>query len=205
MGLRGSYTFFAPIYDPLVGPATRHLRRTSLNHLEREELSGEILISGIGSGLDIPHLPQGPRYSGCDLTPAMLERARQRARQHGLQIDLEVADAMALPYPDRRFDAVIMHLILAIVPQPHRALAEAARVAHPGGRILILDKFLKPGQRAPLRRAISPLLSRLATRTDVVFEQVLDKAQDQGAELSVISDRPVLGNGWFRHILLRCH
>jgi ubiquinone/menaquinone biosynthesis C-methylase UbiE len=93
----------------------------------------------------------------------------------------------------------VLHLILAVTPHPERVLAEAARVLRRGGRVLILDKFLRPDQKAPLRRLVSPLLGVLATRTDVVFESVL--AQVSGLE--VASDRPALAGGWFRHIELR--
>ena len=94
---------------------------------------------------------------------------------------------------------VLLHLILAVTPHPEQVLAEAARVLRRGGRILILDKFLRPGQNAPLRRLISPLLGLLATRTNVVFEAVL--AQVPGLE--VVSDLPALAGGWFRQIVLR--
>ncbi len=57
-------------------------------------------------------------------------------------------------------------------------------------------KFLRPGQRAPLRRLLSPLLGRIATRTEVAFEQVLAAAPS----LHVVSDIALSG-GWFRRIL----
>jgi len=94
---------------------------------------------------------------------------------------------------------VVLHLFLAVTPHPERVLAEAARVLRRGGRVLIFDKFLRPGQKARLRRLISPVLGVLATRTDVVFEEAL--AQARGLE--VVSDQPALASGWFRHIELR--
>jgi ubiquinone/menaquinone biosynthesis C-methylase UbiE len=144
-------------------------------------------------------LPRGPHYTGIDLTPAMLARARRKAKALRLDIRLDVGDARDLPYPDTGFDAVVLHLILAVTPHPERVLAEAARVLRRGGRVLILDKFLRPGQKAPLRRLVSPLLGLLATRTDVVFEEAL--AQTRGLEL--VSDQPALAGGWFRQIELR--
>ena len=198
MTLRYSYTLFAPVYDAFVAPFTSGARRRSLASL-REGAPGEVLLVGIGSGLDVPLLPRGPRYTGLDLTPAMLARARRKAVATGLDIRLDIGDARQLPYGAAAFDVVVLHLILAVTPHPERVLAEAARVLRSGGRILILDKFLRPGQQAPLRRSISPLLGILATRTDVVFEQVL--AQAPGLE--VASDRPALAGGWFRHIELR--
>lgn len=196
MSLRHSYTLFAPFYDLMVGAATRPARAASL-HALGDATGQTILIDGIGTGLDIPLLPAGAEYIGLDYTPAMLRRAHRECI--GKHVALHAGDAMALPYADDTFDAVIMHLILAVVPKPQKALAEAARVLKPGGRILILDKFLYPGQAAPLRRLISPLLGQLATRTDVVFEELLAGCP----QLAVVSDTPAMAQGWFRCILLR--
>ena len=91
---------------------------------------------------------------------------------------------------------MVLHLIVAVVPEPQRCLAEAARVLKPGGRILLFDKFLRRGQSAWLRRSLSPLVGRMATRLDVVFEDVLEAVPG----LHVISDRRVLVRGWFRLI-----
>lgn len=192
--LQRSYTLFAPLYDFFVEPTFRAARQRSLAQLG--EVNGlNILVCGIGTGLDIPYLPQGARYTGIDLTRAMLERARRRITTQELR--LHQGDVMQLPYPAECFEVVIMHLILAIVPYPQRALDEATRVLVPGGRLLILDKFLKPHQYAPVRRLLSPLLGPIATRTDVVFEDL------NHPTLTLISNTPALAGGWLRHILLR--
>ena len=196
--LRYTYTAFAPIYDALVAPFTVGMRQRSLATLG-DGPHDEVLLVGIGSGLDMPLLPSGPRYTGLDLTPAMLARARRKALRLGLNIRLDEGDARALPYPAAAFDVVVLHLILAVTPHPERVLVEAARVLRASGRVLVLDKFLRPGQRAPIRRLISPLLGLLATRTDVVLEQVLAQA----LELEMVSDQPALASGWFRRIVLR--
>lgn len=62
----------------------------------------------------------------------------------------------------------------------------------------MLDKFLRPGERAPLRRALNALSRHVATRLDVVFEDALAAAP----LLAVESDLPVLAGGWFRSIAL---
>ncbi len=196
--LRYSYTLLAPVYDAFVAPFTARARRDSLRRLW-EGPHAEVLLVGIGSGLDLPLLRQGPHYTGIDLTPAMLARARRKAAALNLDIQLDEGDARRLPYGDAVFDTVVLHLILAVTPHPERVLAETARVLRRGGRALILDKFLRPGRKAPLRRLVSPLLGLLATRTDVVFEETLT----QVSGLEVVSDRPALASGWFRHIELR--
>ncbi|MER2556526.1 MAG: class I SAM-dependent methyltransferase [Candidatus Competibacter denitrificans] len=198
MSLRHSYTVLAPVYDTFVAPFTLAARQNNLALLPKVA-STEVLLVGIGSGLDIPLLPRGPRYTGIDLTPAMLERARRKATAEKLDIQLDIGDARALPYPATAFDAVVLHLILAVAPCPERVLAESARVLRPGGQMLVFDKFLRPGQSAPLRRLISPLVGLLATHTDVVFEQLLAQTRS----LEVVSDTPTLARGWFRRIVLR--
>lgn len=196
MGLRRAYTLWAPGYDAIVAGATARARQASLAELG--DVAGQhILIDGVGTGLDYPWLPAGADYVGVDLTWAMLRKAA--LRPDGGRVRLVQGDAMQLPFANAVFDQVIMHLILAVVPEPSRALSEAARVLKPGGQILIFDKFLKPDQQALMRRLISPLLGRLATRTDVVFEDVLRLVSD----LRLIMDAPVLAGGWFRCIRLR--
>lgn len=196
MSLRQTYTLWAAGYDALVARATAQARQKSLAGLG--EIAGQrILIDGVGTGLDYPWLPAGADYLGVDLTWAMLKKAADRP--DGGSVRLVQGDAMQLPLADAAFDQIIMHLILAVVPEPARALAEAARVLKPNGQILIFDKFLKPGQKAPLRRLISPLLGRLATRTDVVFEDALRDVPG----LQVMADVPALAGGWFRLIRLR--
>lgn len=196
MSLRRTYALWAAGYDAIVARATAQARQQSLTGLG--DVAGQhILIDGVGTGLDYPWLPAGADYLGVDLTWAMLKKAADRP--DGGPVALVQGDAMQLPIADAVFDQIVMHLILAVVPDPARALAEAARVLKPGGQILIFDKFLKPGQKAPLRRLISPLLGRLATRTDVVFEDVLRDV----SSLQLVSDVPALAGGWFRLIRLR--
>jgi len=127
----------------------------------------------------------------------MLRRARHRITPR-TDIHLHGADVMRMPYADETFDKIVLHLILAVVPQPLRVLQESARVLKPGGRIWILDKFLRPGQLAPLRRSMNIVIRHVATRTDVVFEELLQDVHD----LQRISDEPALAGGWFRRIIL---
>ncbi|HET19808.1 MAG TPA: class I SAM-dependent methyltransferase [Chromatiales bacterium] len=197
--LRRAYTVWAPIYDALIdSAATRRVRRRNIDLL-RDWSGKKVLIDGVGSGLDLPFLPHDADYTGIDITPAMLRHARRRAQRCGCPIRLMTGNAMSLPFDDEEFDRVVMHLILAVVPDPARALCEAARVLKLGGEILILDKFLRPGQRAPLRRTLNVITRRLATRTDVVLEDTL--AQCPG--LTLEHDAPAFLRGWFRHIILR--
>lgn len=194
--LRLSYTLFAPVYDILIEAPMRESRKASLAALPAEAPK-RVLISGVGTGLDLPHLPALHGYTALDFNPAMLAHARPRGEK--LDVAFVLGDSMALPFADASFDHVVLHLIVAVVPEPRRCLAEAARVLRPGGTVLLFDKFLREGQRAPLRRLVNIMSSRFVTRTDVVLEEVLRAAP----ELRIVSDAPALGGNWFRRIVLR--
>lgn len=156
--------------------------------------AGDVLVDGIGTGLDVPHLPPQHRYVGIDLTRAMLARVPPGPPR----VALVQGDAMRLPFRDGAFDHAVLHLIVAVVPSPADALREAARVVRGGGRLFVLDKFLRRGERALARRVLNPLSRRVATRLDVVFEDALAAAPG----LRIVSDQPALLGGWFRRIVL---
>lgn len=195
MSLKQSYTLIAPFYDAVIARATCSARARSLAALREE--SGRVLLAGVGTGLDLPHLPARHHYVGLDLTAAMLRLAL--ARTGHVDFAPVQGDAQRLPFADASFDCAVLHLILAVVPEPEACFAEISRVLKPGGQILIFDKFLRRGQSARLRRLINPLVRRVATRLDVVFEDLL--AATPG--LTLESDEPALASGWFRLIRLR--
>lgn len=193
--LRFSYSLIAPLYDAVIEGPMRKARQRSLRLLP--ETSGRVLLSGVGTGLDLPLLPAQHHYTALDFNAAMLRRAVARGK--ALDVDFVLGDSMNLPFADGVYDCVVLHLIVAVVPEPQACLSEAARVLRPGGLILLFDKFLRPGKLAPLRRLFNPLTRRLATRMDVVFEAELAKVP----ELEILSDGPALAGGWFRSIVLR--
>ncbi len=99
--------------------------------------SGEkVLDVGCGSGVvAVTAACLGARVSGLDLTPALLERARQNASMAHIEIDFTEGDAEALPYADGTFDVVLSQFGHIFAPRPEVALAEMLRVLRPGGRI----------------------------------------------------------------------
>jgi len=144
MALKHSYTLLAPVYDFVFSGPINDYRKKSIARI-KNTADKRILINGIGTGLDIPYLPENACYTGTDITPAMLNRAKKRAHNFPVDIKFQLADSQTLPFEDDFFDAVIMHLILAVVPKPELALQEACRILKPGGSIYIFDKFIKPG------------------------------------------------------------
>ncbi len=101
----------------------------------------------------LERLDGAARVTLCDINPDMLGVGRDRALDAGWlgEIDWVAGDAEALPFPDRRFDAVTIAFGIRNVTRIDRALAEMRRVLRPGGRMLCLE----------FSRVVVPLLDRL--------------------------------------------
>lgn len=82
--------------------------------------------------------PEG-HVVGTDFCPEMLAHAPLKSRKAGLMVQWEVADAMALPYEDDRFDVASIAFGIRNVDDPEKAIASMARVVKPGGRVLVLE------------------------------------------------------------------
>jgi ubiquinone/menaquinone biosynthesis C-methylase UbiE len=112
-----------------------------------------VLEAGCGSGAVSRELARRPGIAavvGLDPSPVFLSRARELAAGIGT-LRFEEGDARAMPYADGAFDAVVFHTCLSHVPRPEAALAEAYRVTHPGGCLVILE-----GDYATTTVAIGP-------------------------------------------------
>lgn len=69
------------------------------------------------------------------IDPSEGQLAFARARPAGRVAQFQQGDAMALPFPDNRFDAATMALVIFFVPEPEKGVAEMARVVRPGGTV----------------------------------------------------------------------
>jgi len=146
------------------------------------QAAGEVLEIGIGTGRNLPHYRNDVRLTGVELSPAMLEIARTRAREVGREIDLRVGDAQALGFPDQSFDSVVCTLSLCTIPDDRAAVAEMRRVLRPGGRLLLLEHVRSP--RLPVRlgqRLLEPLAVRF--EADHLLREPLEHLRAEGFEV----------------------
>lgn len=192
------YTFYAPVYDLVADRAFRCARRQSLEGIDWH--SGQcVLIVGAGTGLDLPYLPRDIELHGTDLSPAMVKRFRARADELGFDCQARVMDAESLDFPDKHFDVVIMHLILAVMPHPERGLAEAHRVLADNGQLCVMDKF-QPDDRPSGwgRRALNLATNAIATDITRQAGPLL-----QRAGFMIEQDKPVMMGSLFRALIAR--
>ena len=100
-----------------------------------------LLDAGTGTGRMLELLsPHVKRAVGVDVSPEMLAIARDRLLRENLShAQVRLADTYRLPFADAAFDAVLFHQVLHYLDDPGAAVAEAARVLRPGGRLVIAD------------------------------------------------------------------
>ncbi len=103
------------------------------------------LDAGTGTGRMLELIaPHAGRAIGIDVSPDMLAIARDRLLRGNIQnAQVRLGDAYRLPFPNGSaasgFDVVLFHQVLHYLDDPQHAVAEAARVMTPGGKILIAD------------------------------------------------------------------
>ena len=134
-----------PLFDPVVALAARE-RKLKERVLDRAAISAgdQILDLGCGTGtlaLRAVSRTPGARVTGVDADPAILDRAREKARRADRDIRFDQGFAGELPYEDESFDVVLSTLLFHHLPdeEKHRAATEIHRVLKPGRRAVIGD------------------------------------------------------------------
>ncbi len=137
-----------------------------INRLRRRQFSGvrgTVLDVACGTGENFPYLERAESVVALDLSSAMIDEARRRARQLRMDVPLVVGDAQKMPYADGAFDNVVSGLSTCTFPDYVAAFREMARVTRPGGRILLVEHG----------RSSLGLISR---RQDRNIERVLERS-----------------------------
>ena len=111
--------------------------------LVEPQASDTLLDVGCGVGIGPVYLAErcGCHVVGVDITPRMLERARERAERHGVTglTAFRAADMHALPFADHQFDAAIAESVLTFSPVKTAVINELARVVRPGGMVAFTE------------------------------------------------------------------
>lgn len=147
------YQRIAPFYDLLDLPFERK-RYQTLRPLMFQNLGGNLLDAGIGTGRNCAYYPSDAVVSGIDTSPAMLARAQARCPTLAAGGRLYQMDVTDLEFPTASFDAAVATFLFCVLPNDLQvpALRELGRVVKPGGLIRLLE-YVRPKGR--FRRIIS--------------------------------------------------
>lgn len=170
------YTIYQPFYDA-IAKYFHPFRKLSIESLQLAP-TDKILILGAGTGLDLEFLKDQKSVHAIDITPSMIEKLSNRADSIGLKVNAEVMDGSNLNFEDSYFDVVILHLIVAVIPDPIGCLKETERVLKPGGRYTIMDKFITSGTKPGiLRTVLNPFINLLATNINRDIDELLSETK----------------------------
>jgi len=158
---------------------------------------GRLVDIGTGTGRMLQLFgPSAEQALGIDRSPEMLRLARAKLAAAGLDAELRQGDMYALPLPSGAADTVIIHQVLHFAQNPAAAVAEAARLLGPGGRLVIVD--FAPHEREELRSADAHV--RLGFADDAMLKNLAEAGLDgrvvehlEGGELTVtiwLGERP---------------
>jgi ubiquinone/menaquinone biosynthesis C-methylase UbiE len=130
---------FSALYDRLFEAS----EEAGLRRMRAELLAGaggRTLELGAGTGANLDLYPDAvAELVLSEPDPHMVRQLRAKLAESGRAASVVEAPAERLPFPDDSFDTVVSTLVLCTVPDPAAALAEAARVLEPGGRLLFVE------------------------------------------------------------------
>jgi SAM-dependent methyltransferase len=158
---RPSHRVFAALYDPV----TRPFESRIAEHREylTDDVTGDVLDLGAGTGANLPYLREtDASLHAVEPDPHMLKRARDRAEELNVDIELRPDRAESLSYDDDSFDYVVAGLVFCTIGDVEGALDEVARVLRPGGEFRFLEHVGDDGFGRRLQETVNPLWKRCA-------------------------------------------
>ncbi len=170
-----AYQRYAKFYNFYFG---KYLNPGRIKAIEMAELrSGEkVLEVGVGTGLSLPFYPKDVKITGIDLSPKMLQRAKELVGDEELKNveALEVMNAEDLKFKDNSFDCVMAMHVSTVVGDPAQFQREMQRVCKSNGRIIIVNYFHNPGTAfGKLSGLIKPYAKVVGFRPDLTLEEFL--------------------------------
>ena len=113
---RRRYDRIASFFDFLEAPLERS-RFSVWRKKLRDRITGDRALEvGAGTGKNLPHYPRDVKVTAIDISPRMLQRARKKASELGLEVDFREMDVQHLKFPDHAFDTIFATFVFCSVP-----------------------------------------------------------------------------------------
>ncbi len=129
---------------------------------------GETVVDlGSGAGIDCflaaKQVGKNGQVIGVDMTPEMLDKARENARKDGYQnVEFRLGEIENLPVADNIADIIISNCVINLAPDKERVFREAFRVLKPGGRLMVSDIVLLRELPTVVRNSVEAYVGCLA-------------------------------------------
>ena len=172
--IRSAYRRWAPVYDHTFGRVAAEGRKHAVEFINQG--TGRVLEVGVGTGLSLPSYARRLEIVGIDLSPEMLEKARERVAEERLTnvSALLEMDASELDFDDAYFDTVVAMYVMTVVPDPEKVMRELSRVCRPGGDVILVNHFSsEEGMRGWVERRMAPFADMLGWRPVFDVDRVL--------------------------------
>ncbi|MDX2444914.1 MAG: class I SAM-dependent methyltransferase [Bacteroidales bacterium] len=128
---------------PWVLDVTEPKEMADQRRLILQDVKGEVLEIGIGTGVNLPYYPDNiKKLAGIEPSDAMRPRAKKRADETGRKIEWYRGLGEQLPFDRGSFDTVVLADVLCTVDNVDAVLEESFRVLKPGGRLHFLEHGL---------------------------------------------------------------
>lgn len=172
--IKSAYRRWAPVYDHTFGRFTIDGRRHAVEIINQRR--GRVLEVGVGTGLSLPDYGRHLEIVGIDLSPEMLDKAREKVTEERLYnvTGLHEMDAGELTFADSSFDTVVAMYVITVVPEPEKVMRELARVTKVGGQVILVNHFSQDeGVRGWVERRMAPFADKLGWRPVFNLDRVM--------------------------------
>jgi ubiquinone/menaquinone biosynthesis C-methylase UbiE len=189
---RARYQRISPIYDKIEWLMERRFKPWR-KKLWQSVRGPEILEVGVGTGKNMEFWPLNCRITAIDLTPGMLDIARQRPKSLNWQsVNLCLGDVQHLEFPSASFDTVVATFVFCSVPDPIQGLREIGRVVRPGGQILLLEHVrINRPLIGTLMDVLAPLIVRLNGAN--INRRTVENVRAAGLQIDRVEDLDDMG------------
>ena len=170
--IKSAYRRWAPALRHTFGRVAAEGRKHAVEAINGS--TGRVLEVGVGTGLSLPAYARHLEIVGIDLSPEMLEKARERVAQERLTnvTALREMDAGELDFEDAAFDTVVAMYVMTVVPDPEKVMRELSRVC--------IEPYLNEVAAAVNHRTGAPIAASTARQRIQAVGSFLDAIAEWG-------------------------